>query len=107
MRGFRIKPNLKAMDFGLIKPEQIDYICSTQVLDKIICKRKDIVWDQELADLMDEKYQMFFVVKTNMEYNVVSSEILTPYLEKNAIAFGSKVTDKGKKCIEHYLKALR
>jgi len=107
MRGFRIKPNLKAMDFGKILPEQIDYICSTQVLDKIICKRKNIPWDQELADLMDEKYQMYFVVKKNLEYNIVSSEIMKPYQERNNMTFDSDITDKGKRCMDHYLKTLR
>jgi len=106
MRGFRIKPNLKAMDFSRILPEQIAFFCSTQVLDKIICERKKIEWDQELADMLDEKYKMFFVVKSNMEYNVVSSEIFLPYQDRYSLS-EIGLNDKGKRCMDHYLKSLR
>lgn len=106
MRGFRIKPNLKAMDFSKIKPEQIECFVSTQVLDKIICERKKIEWNQELADTMDEFHISYFVVKTNMEYNVVSSEILAQFI-KNHNLNKTLITEKANKCIKHYLKALQ
>ena len=106
MRGFRIKPNLKAMDFSKIKPEQIECFFSTQVLDKMICKRENIEWNQELADKMDEVHISYFVVKTNMEYNVVSSEILSSYINSHNLNH-NLITEKAIKCIKHYLKALQ
>jgi len=107
MRGFRLKPTLQAMDFAVILPKDIEYICTTQVLDKIICSRKGIDWNQEIADKLEEDVKHYFVVKKNYDYNVVSSVILDEYLERNTITLPMAKSDKAKKCIEHYIKALR
>ncbi|SFE54593.1 hypothetical protein SAMN03003324_00849 [Pedobacter antarcticus] len=95
------------MDFSTILPTKIEFICTTQVLDKILCDKAGIKWDQQLADGLEEKVKHYFVVKTNMEYNVVSSHILDPFMKEHSIKVMIHQSDKAKKCIQHYLKALK
>lgn len=105
MRGFRIKPNLKKIDLFILKAEQVEFFCATQHIDKIRCKREGIKWDQDLADFLEEKTKSYFLVKSNMEYDVVHSPQFDPVIEKLNVVSGP-ITDKANKCIDHYIKYL-
>lgn len=107
MRGFRLKPNLKTIDLQHLQPEQVEYFCTTQQVDKRMCDAAGIAWNQELADFMEEKARMYFLVKTNMEYDVVSGPVFEKLNEEWNLIQNRDISDKAKKCINHYIKALK
>ncbi|TDQ12174.1 hypothetical protein [Pedobacter metabolipauper] len=106
MRGFRIKPNLKKIDLIAIKQNQVEYFCATQTIDKIRAQKIGLEFNQELADFMEEKVKYYFIVKTNMEYDVISGLLLDPVIKKLDIVTGP-VTEKARKCIDHYINSLK
>lgn len=107
MRGFRIKPNLKKIDLQVLKPEQVEYFCTTQHIDKRRCEAAGIPWDQELADFMEEKARMYFLVKTNLEYDVVIGGDFEKLIEEYQLVQKDGIPDKAEKCIKHYINALK
>lgn len=106
MGVFNLKPRLKSIDVGKLEPKQIEYFCKTQVIDKKIILRKGEHWNQELADMMEKPYAHYFVVKKNMEYDVISGLFFDEFLKVNAIE-DMPETPKAKKCIEHYIQKLK
>ena len=107
MRGFRIKPNLKVIDFKILKPQQLEFFCKKQVVDKMIMDKRKLPWDQTLADEMDQGDTQFFVVKTNMEYDIVFWSALSNFLKKHQLPEIMKRSEKADKCIQHLIKSLR
>lgn len=107
MRGFRIKPNLKKIDLQLLKPEQVEYFCTTQYIDKRRCEIAGVEWNQSLADFMEDSAKYYFLVKTNQEYDVVPGFLLDPFIEHHELIHKKSISDKAKKCIDHYVKALK
>lgn len=105
MRAFRIKPRLKAININVLLPDRVEYICTTQVIDKEISEQKSIRWDQDLADKMEEATKFYFVVLKNMEYDVIADEIMDPWFEKYQYDLGPQ-TEKAKSCMYHFIKSL-
>jgi hypothetical protein len=105
MKGIWRSPKKVTINPDVLTKENIDSVCLTQVLDKILCARKGLIWNQELADKIEEENRFYFVVRTSKEYGVISGEILEPVLSKLNIIPG-ELSDSGKKCMYHYLKSL-
>lgn len=106
MGVFNLKPHLKTIDVSKLEPKHIEYFCRTQVIDKTIILRIGEEWNQELADVMEKPYAHYFVVKKNMDYDVISGLLFDEFLKANELEVLPE-TDKAKKCIEHYIKKLR
>ena len=107
MRGFRLKPNLKTINLRLLKPEQVEYFCTTKHIDRKRCEIAGIEFDETLAEMMEEGSKFYFLVKTNQEYDVISSVLLDPFIEEHKLIHKSYISDKAAKCIDHFIKSLK
>lgn len=106
MRGFRIKPNLKNITLRLLKPEQVEYFCTTKYIDRRRCERGGISFDEKLADDLEAKVKHYFLVKTNMEYDVVGPEF-DKLIKEWKLIQKQHISDKAQKCIDHFIKNLK
>lgn len=105
MIGFSNTPKLTTIDLSMLKPEQIVYFCSTKNIDQKRAELANIVWDEQLANALEEKTKYYFIVTTDLEYDVVSGVLLEPLLKKwNKIQ--GRVNAKGKKSIKHFINSL-
>lgn len=104
--GFGLKPRLKPFDISKIEKHQIEYFCKTQEIDKNICLKKGLDFNQEIADLMEKPYPHYFVVRTNMEYDVISGLLFQEFISSNELT-ELPISEKAKKCIDHYIRALK
>lgn len=107
MRGFRIKPNLKTITLRLLKPEQVEYFCTTKHIDRKRCEHAGIPFDENLADSLEAKEKHYFLVKTNLEYDVVTGPEFEKLNEDWKLIEKQFVSDKAKKCIDHFIKSLK
>ena len=98
-----MKPKSTIIDpFGL-NPKDIEYFCNTRVIDEIVTKRKKLEFDSDLADFMDKKSRMYFVVLKSGGYDVVSGETLEPFLRGWKLD-ETPVTPEALICIDHFIK---
>jgi hypothetical protein len=107
MRGFRFKPNLKNIELQKLDPEKVEYFCTTKSIDRIRCKAAGITFNEELADALEEQVRFYYIVKTNYEYDVVPGPLFENLNEDWKLIQKQHVSDKAKKCIDHYIKNLK
>ena len=107
MRGFRLKPNLKTITLRLLKPEQVEYFCTTKHIDRKRCELAGIPFDEEFADSLEAKEKHYFVVKTNFEYDVVPGPEFDELNKEWNLIEKQHVSEKAAKCIDHFIKYLK
>lgn len=105
MIGFSKKPKLTTIDLSVLKPEQIVYFCSTKHIDQKRAELANLVWDEQLANALEERTKYYFIVTTDLEYDVVSGVLLEPLLKKwNQVQ--EPLNAKGKKSMMHFINGL-
>ena len=102
----KLKPKLTTIKVDNLKPALLLYYCKTSNLDKEICRRTGVQWNQELADEMERTNAFYFVVKTTLEYDVVPGNAFEKWLKDNFITVRDK-SDKATQCINHYIQKLK
>lgn len=107
MRGFRIKPNEKNIDLGKLDPKNILFICNMGLVNKIIAKIRGVEWNQNTQDEFDARIKVYFLIKTNLEYNVFFGKAIDDYIEEHSIVVEDVIKEKARKCIDHFIKNLK
>lgn len=54
-----------------ISPVHLQFWCKTSVIDKIVCERKDIPFDESMALSMEANERWYFVVDKKGKYTTV------------------------------------
>lgn len=99
------KPKLTPIDLSKLDPAKVHYFCKTSVIDRIRCRKAKIDFNEELAEALEEKVRFYFVVTTNLEYDIISSVIFEPWLKANNIDEKPQ-TRAAINCIHNYIKDL-
>lgn len=99
------RPELKTIKVEDLKRENLEYFCKTSAIDEMVMKRRGLKFDKELSEAMEKDSRMYFVVKSNRQYDVLSSLVLEPWLKANGIV-ELPLSDKARFCREHYIKKL-
>ncbi len=106
MRGFRLKPNNKKIDLQELNVDHIDFICNMGIINKIIAKRKGIPWSYDIQNQFDADIKVYFLVKKNLEYDVLYGKDIDELIISKGLFLNKIVSDKGKKCIDHFIKTI-
>lgn len=106
MRGFRFKPNQKKTEVNRLDAIDIDFLCNIGIINKMIAERTGLSWNQKKQDDFDAAVTVYFLVKKNFEYDVYFGKDFDDFLETHGISVTGQITEKGKKCIEHFIKSL-
>ena len=99
------KPKLKPIDLTKLDPSKLHYFCKTSVIDRIRCRKAKIEFDETLADMLEDKVRFYFVVTTNLEYDIVNGAIFEPWLKANNVEEKPQ-TRAAINCIHNYIKDL-
>jgi hypothetical protein len=105
MKKFRLRPNMKNIDLATMDVNQIDFICNAGIVNKIMAKRQGVEWNDEVQDAFDEKHLVYFIVKKNMEYTTLFGKEVDQVIKDKQIELHTVITDKGWKCIDHFIKS--
>ena len=106
MTKFRLKPNHKKIDLSTIENKQVDFICNMGIINKIIAKRNGTPWSDETQAEFDEKIKVYFLVKKNLEYDVLFGNEIDELITSKGLTVQELITDNGRKCIDHFIKSL-
>lgn len=107
------KPKNTKIDLSEMKADQLEYYCTTKNIDRLVCKGLNVSFNEELAEAMEKDVRMYFVVKTNREYDVKSGILFEAWLFHNGYlkAEGDPVPEydqssKAGACKEHFVMQL-
>ncbi len=98
----KIKPKRAKIDLKKTIAQNIEYYCTTSDLDKIVCERKDIPFNGEMAETWERYARTYIVIKKDMVYDLISGTLLEPWLKEQQLQQPEQ-SEKAKKCINHYL----
>lgn len=99
------KPKLKSIDLSTLDPTKLHYFCKTSVIDRIRCKRAKIEFKETLTEALEEKVRFYFVVKTNLEYDIINGILFEPWIEENKLEVKHQ-TKAALNCINDYINDL-
>lgn len=106
MRGFRLRPRQTKIEISKLDHRQIDFLCNAGIINKMIAKKTGVPWDQSKQDEFDLSVKVYFIVKKNMEYDVLFGNEFNEFLDSNGLTVNKSITETGKKCIDHFIKSL-
>jgi hypothetical protein len=98
----KLKPKRGKIDLKKTIAQNIEYYCKTTELDQIVCERKDLPFNKDIAETWEKHARTYFVIKKNMEYDLISGTLLEPWLKEQQLELPEQ-SAKAKKCINHYL----
>ena len=106
MGKFRLRPVHKEIDLSTLDFNQVDFICNMAIINKIIAKQRNVKWNDETQNEFDEKFKIYFLVKRNMEYTTRFGSQIDELIKSGSLTVDKVITDKGRKCIDHFIKSL-
>lgn len=99
------KPKLKPIDLSTLEAAKVHYFCKTSVIDRMRCRKAKIDFNEDVANTMEHKVRFYFVVTTDLEYNIVNGVIFEPWLKANKVQEKPQ-TRAAINCIHNYIKDL-
>lgn len=106
MGKFRLRPISKETDLSTLDVNQIEFMCNMAIVNKIIAKKKNIEWSDDTQSMFDQTVKVYFLVKKNLHYSVHFGIQIDQLIESGRITLQEVITDKGRICINHFIKSL-
>lgn len=101
----KIKPKRAKIDLKKTFAQNIEYYCTTSVLDRIVCERKEIDYNIELSEEMEKHARIYLVIRKDMQYDIISGTLFEKWLKEQEME-PKEQTPKAKKCMDHYLSKI-
>lgn len=106
MRLLKQNPKRRDLDLDKLEPKRIQWYCKTSVIDEMVCKRKKVPFNKDLADEMDKHARFYFVVIKDATYGITNGRNFEKYLAEKAKGFKPLESNMTKKCVEHFIKTV-
>lgn len=86
-----------------ISPVHLSFWCRTSIVDELVCERKGITFDKDLADSMQGQMRYYFVIDKKGNFTTVPGDRFEAYFNGQP-APEMEMTPEVRKVIDSFIK---
>lgn len=84
-------------------PVHLQYWCKTSLIDEMVCQKKGIDFNKELAQSLEKTTRHYFVLDKKGRFDIVDGNTFEKYFEGNTVP-EMEMTEDARKGIEEFIQ---
>ena len=98
----KLKPKLTNNLIQKLNPQSLEYFCKTSEIDREVCQRKGITFNEDLAKATDAN-GFYFICSSGLNYGIVSHVLFDEWVKRNEVNLLPVKSSKAEICINDFI----